>query len=508
MGIVERLIEAALRRRALVLVGVVTLVVLGVWSVLRIPIDAFPDVTNIQVEVVSTAPGLSPLEVERFVTYPIETAMRGLARLGQVRSVSKSALSVVTVVFEDGVDIYFARQIVLERLIEARDRVPEGVEIAMGPVSTAMGEIYQYTLDGEPGAVGAPADATEFLTELRTIQDWVLAPLLKAVPGVSEINSFGGYIRQYQVIVDPDRLLAYDLTLDEIGEALRRNNLNVGGNVLERDERQYLVRGIGLLQSVEDIGAVVLKARQGTPVLLRDVAAIRTGQAVRQGGAIKDGKGEVVGGVVMMLRGANGRDVVRAVERRVGEINASGVLPHGLRIEPFYKRSDIIDRAVHTVTEALLIGCGPRRLRPLSVPAQLPRRVHRPAGPAARDAVHVRHDAAGRPLGQPHVARRAGHLHRDDHRRDHHPGRERPAPALGTGRGGGQVPRPSSGRPRGPQAVDLRRAHHRPDLHPHHRPAGDRGQDVPAAGLHPRHRPAGLAAAFARRPSRPSATSS
>ena len=353
MGIVERFIEGSLRKRALVLVGVVLLVAAGAWSVLRIPIDAFPDVTNIQVEMLSTMPGLSPLEIERFVTFPVELSMRGLPRLATVRSVSKSGLSVVTVVFEDGVDIYFARQLVLERLIEARERVPAGTEIAMGPISTAMGEIYQYTLAGTP-----PAGMTEtdYLTEARTVQDWILTPLLKAIPGVNEVNSFGGYIKQYHVTVDPDSLLAYDVTLADIGEALRRNNLNVGGNVLERGEQQYLVRGIGLLQTVEDIGAVALKSSAGTPVLLRDVADIRTGQAVRQGGAIKDGKGEVVGGVAMMLRGANGRDVVRAIERRVAEINASGVLPLGLRIEPYYKRSDIIGRAIHTVTEALLIG--------------------------------------------------------------------------------------------------------------------------------------------------------
>jgi cobalt-zinc-cadmium resistance protein CzcA len=353
VGVVDRLIEGSLNRRALVLAGVILLVAAGVWSVLRIPIDAFPDVTNIQVEVLSTTPGLSPPEIERFVTFPVEMAMRGLPRLAEVRSVSKSGLSVVTVVFEDGVDVYFARQLVLERLIEARERVPVGTEIAMGPISTAMGEIYQYTLAGTPPA---GMDETDYLTEVRTVQDWVLTPLLKAVPGVNEVNSFGGYIKQYHVTVDPDRLLAYDLTLGDIGEALRRNNLNVGGNVLERGEQQYLVRGIGLFQTVDDIGAVALKSAAGTPVLLRDVAEVRPGQAVRQGGAIKDGKGEVVGGVAMMLRGANGRDVVRAIERRVAEINVSGVLPLGLRIEPYYKRSDIIGRAIHTVTEALLIG--------------------------------------------------------------------------------------------------------------------------------------------------------
>jgi cobalt-zinc-cadmium resistance protein CzcA len=353
MGFVDRIVESSLRKRALVLVGVALLVGLGIWAVLRIPIDAFPDVTNIQVEVLSTSPGMSPPEVERFVTFPVETAMRGLPRLEQVRSVSKAGLSVVTVVFQDGVDVYFARQLVLERLIEARERVPGGTEIAMGPVSTAMGEVYQYTLAGAPPP---GLDPVEYLTEIRTVQDWILTPLLKSIPGVNEINSFGGYLRQFLVIVNPDKLLAYDLTLNDLGEALRRNNLNVGGNVLERGEQQYLVRGIGLLQTVDDIGAVALKTERGTPILVRDVAEVRAGQAVRQGGAVKDGRGEVVGGVAMMLRGANGREVVRAIERRVGEINASGVLPFGLQIEPYYRRSDIISRAIHTVTEALLIG--------------------------------------------------------------------------------------------------------------------------------------------------------
>ena len=353
MGMIERLVEGSLRNRLFVVIGVLFLIALGAWSVLSISIDAFPDVTNIQVEVLSTAPGMSPPEVERFVTYPVEIVMRGLPRLAQVRSISKAGLSVVTIVFEDGVDIYFARQLVLERLIEARERVPAGTEIAMGPVSTAMGEVYQYTLVGNPPA---GMGMTEYLTQVRTVQDWILAPLLKSIPGVNEINSFGGYIKQFHVTVDPEKLLAYDLTLGDIGEKLRRNNLNVGGNILERDERQFLVRGIGLLQNVEDIGAVALKTEGGVPVLLRGVAAIETGQAVRQGGAVKDGKGEVVGGVAMMLRGANGRSVVRAIEHRVGEINGSGVLPLGLRIEPFYERSDIINRAVHTVTEALLVG--------------------------------------------------------------------------------------------------------------------------------------------------------
>jgi heavy metal efflux system protein len=351
---IERLIAFTLKQRPLVIVCVLILVALGVYSFTQLPIDAFPDVTNIQVELLSSAPGLSPLEVEKFVTYPIEMVMRGLPRLSQLRSVSKYALSVVTIVFEDGVDIYFARQLVLERLIEAKDKVPAGVEISMGPVSTAMGEIYQYTLEG-PRPTGEE-DKIRALTDLRTIQDWTLSPLLKSIPGVSEINSFGGYIKQYQVIVDPDKLLKYGLSLNEAAEALRKNNLNVGGNILQSHAQQYLVRGIGLFQSMDDIRAVVLRSEKGTPVLMRDVADIISGQAVRQGASVKDGKEEAVGGIVMMLRGANSREVVRRIEEQVQEINAGEILPPGLKVQPFYERSEIVRNSIHTVSEALIIG--------------------------------------------------------------------------------------------------------------------------------------------------------
>ena len=354
MSMINRLIDGSLHNRSLVVVGVLLVAGLGIWSFVGLPIDAFPDVTNIQVEVLSSAPGMSPLEVEKFVTHPLEMAMRGLPRLTQLRSVSRFGLSVITAVFEDGVDIYFARQNVHERLSEARETVPPDVETTMGPVSTAMGEIYQYTLEG-PIPVDE-ADQVEYLTDLRTIQDWTLAPLLKSVPGVNEINSFGGYIRQFQVTADPDRLLKYDLSLDDLAEALRENNLNVGGNILQQGSVQYMVRGIGLLQSAEDIGNVILKSEDGTPVFVRDVAEARPGQAVRQGAAVKDGKGEVVGGVIMMLRGANSREVVADVEKRVAEVNAGNFLPEGIKIVPYYKRSDIIRDSLHTVSEALIIG--------------------------------------------------------------------------------------------------------------------------------------------------------
>jgi len=352
--VIENIISFTLKQRLLIVICVLLLVGLGVYSFLKLPIDAFPDVTNIQVEVLSTAQGLSPLEVEKFVTYPIEMAMRGLPRLNQLRSVSKFGLSVVTVVFEDGVDIYFARQLVLERLTEAKEKVPEGVSISMGPVATAMGEIYQYTLEGLE-----PQDEKEkirYLTELRTIQDWVLSPILKSIPNVNEVNSFGGYIKQYQVIVDPGQLQKFDVSLGDVADALKRNNVNVGGNVLQSYSQQYLIRGIGLLQTEEDIRNIVLRSENGVPVIIRDVAGVQVGQAVRQGASIKDGYSETVGGVVMMLRGSNSREVVKLVEERVDEINAGSILPAGIKIKPYYKRSDIVRNSVHTVTEALIIG--------------------------------------------------------------------------------------------------------------------------------------------------------
>jgi cobalt-zinc-cadmium resistance protein CzcA len=352
---IEKIIGSSLKQRPIVLIIVALLVGVGVYAFLTLPIDAFPDVTGIQVEVVVTAPGLSPLEIEKFVTQPVEMALRGLPGLELMRSVTKYGLSVTTLVFKDKTDIYFARQLVHQRLAEGRVALPEGVAIDMGPVATALGEIYQYTLEGGPAPSDAPG-REPWLTELRTVQDWVVSPLLKSVPGVSEVNSFGGYIKQFQVIVDLDRLLKYGLTVDDVYQAVRNNNQNVGGGFLDRHSEQFLIRGVGLIRSVDDIARIVLKSSGGVPVTIADVAEVRVGHAVRQGAALKDGKGECVGGVVMLLRGENSRDVVKAVEAKVSEINDSNLLPPGVRIAPYYKRSDIIGRAVHTVTEALLIG--------------------------------------------------------------------------------------------------------------------------------------------------------
>ncbi len=350
----EKLIAYTLKQKGMVIFAALVIVVFGFYSYLKLPIDAFPDVTNIQVEVVSHADGLSAEEIERSVTQPIEMAMRGLPDIEQLRSVTKFGLSIVTVVFKDNVDIYFARQLVFERLAEAREKVPKGVQVAMGPIGTAMGEIYQYTLEGK--VPQDPEQKRAYLTNLRTVQEWIITPQLKSVAGVNEINSFGGYFKQYQVLVSPEKLVKYGVTVDDVYTAIGSNNSNVGGNILERGTDQYIVRGVGLIQSISDIENIVLRSQKGTPTYLRDVAQIKVGEAVRMGAAIKNGADEAVGGIVMMLRGANSRDVVARVAAKVKEINESTMLPDGVKLVPYYDRSDIVKASVGTVNKALIEG--------------------------------------------------------------------------------------------------------------------------------------------------------
>ncbi|MEE9914025.1 MAG: CusA/CzcA family heavy metal efflux RND transporter [Deltaproteobacteria bacterium] len=350
----EKIIAYTLKQKGMVIFLSLLIIAAGLYSYLKLPIDAFPDVTNIQVEVVSHADGLSAIEIERNVTYPIEMAMRGLPDLEQMRSVTKFGLSIVTIVFKDNVDIYFARQLVFERLAEAREKVPKGVEVAMGPIGTAMGEIYQYTLEGKMPA--DPEQKKAYLANLRTMQEWIITPQLKSVAGVNEINSYGGYFKQYQVIVSPEKLVKHAITVDEVYSAIGNNNQNVGGNILERNTDQYIVRGVGLIKNISDIENVVLKSEHGTPTYIRDVAEVKIGEAVRMGAAMKDGKDEAVGGIVMMLRGENSRDVVLRVAQKVKEINENNMLPDGIKIVPYYDRSGIVNASVNTVNKALLEG--------------------------------------------------------------------------------------------------------------------------------------------------------
>jgi cobalt-zinc-cadmium resistance protein CzcA len=349
----EKIITYSLKQKGMVVFLSLLIIAFGVYSYLKLPIDAYPDVTNIQVEVVSHADGLSAIEIERNVTYPIEMAMRGLPDIEQMRSVTKFGLSIVTIVFKDSVDIYFARQLVFERLAEAKEKVPKGVAVAMGPIGTAMGEVYQYTLEGKMPE--DPQQKIAYLTNLRTVQEWVVTPQLKSVAGVNEINSYGGYFKQYQVIVSPEKLVKYALTVDDVYSAIGSNNENVGGNVLERGTDQYIVRGVGLIKDISDIETIVLKSQGGTPTYIRDVAQVKVGEAVRMGASMKNGE-ECVGGITMMLRGENSRDVVRRVKQKVKEINDSNMLPDGIKIVPYYDRSDIVNASVGTVNRALIEG--------------------------------------------------------------------------------------------------------------------------------------------------------
>ncbi len=353
---IEAIVRAALNQRIIVLVIALALIGFGVLQLQQLSVDAFPDVTNVQVQVAAEAPGRSPEEVERFVTVPLEIAMTGLPGLVEMRSVNRNSLSQIVLVFTEQTDIYFARQLVLERLIEVGARMPEGVTPVLGPVSSGLGEVYQYTLELPSDGERALSDAE--LTERRTIQDWVVRPMLRGVAGVAEINSIGGYERQYQVEPDPDRLRHYGLTLKDVYTALALNNANSGGGKLPHYDEQYLIRGVGLITGVEDIGDIVLKESGGIPIHVHDVAQVSIGKAVRSGAVIKNGVTESVGGIVMMFRGGNAKRIVSDVKARVKEINEQGMLPMDLQIIPFYDRSELVDAAIHTVSKVLMEGIG------------------------------------------------------------------------------------------------------------------------------------------------------
>ncbi|SDP15465.1 cobalt-zinc-cadmium resistance protein CzcA [Ralstonia sp. 25mfcol4.1] len=348
------LVEAAIKQRLVVCVVAVVLFFFGLRAAGKLSVDAFPDVTNVQVQIATEATGRSPEEVERFVTVPIEMSMTGLPGLEEMRSLNKAGLSLITLVFTDKTDVYFARQLVMERLIEVSGRMPEGVTPVLGPVSTGLGEVYQYTLDRPDD--GNRELTQEELAERRIAQDWVVRPLLRSIPGVAEINSQGGYVRQYQALVNPERMRHYEVSLQQVYQALARNNANSGGGVLPHYAEQYLIRGVGLAKGVDDIGSIVLKEINGTPVYLRDVAQVTIGHEVRQGAVVKNGQTEAVGGIVMMMRAGNAKEVVSRVKARVAEINAKGMIPGGLQIVPYYDRSELVDAALWTVTKVLLEG--------------------------------------------------------------------------------------------------------------------------------------------------------
>lgn len=349
---INALIRFSVSQRLLILLMVALMIGAGVYSLIRLPIDAVPDVTNVQVQVLTAAPSLAPLEIERQITFPVEVAMSGLPDIEEIRSVSKFGLSAVTVVFADSVNIYFARQLVLERLTQAREQIPSHIgSPEMGPISTGLGEIYQYELKAAPGPEGEKYDATA----LRTIQDWSVRRQLLGVSGVTEVNSFGGLEKQYQVRLDPVKLQSYGLTLRDVLEAVTRNNANVGGAYIEHGSEQYLLRGIGLVESANDIANIIVKTgKEGIPIYVRDLGEVVEGATVRQGAVTADGKGEIVAGIALMLKGENSRTVVNRVKERVEQVKKT--LPKGVELVPFYDRTDLVNRTMSTVTKNLIEG--------------------------------------------------------------------------------------------------------------------------------------------------------
>jgi len=361
---IERLLEFSVRFRMLVIIGGVLLAVVGLYAATQLPIDAVPDITSNQVQINTIAPAFAPEEMEKYVTFPIEVALSSLPRKEEIRSISQFGLSQVTVTFAEDVDLYWARQLVLERLAEAERELPPGVSPELGPISTGLGEIYQFTVERRPGSTAPdllPASSrlhgtvgADELMDLRTLLDWVIKPQLRTVPGVIEVNSFGGHERQYEVLVDPRRLVAYGVTVHQVIEALERNNVNAGGAYLERGGEQQLLRGIGLIGSIADIENIVVKTKDGTPVRVRDVATAGVGSQIRQGAATRDGRGETVMGMAMLLKGENSGAVAAKVRARLDEVQKA--LPPDVVIRPFYDRTSLVNQTVRTASKNLLEG--------------------------------------------------------------------------------------------------------------------------------------------------------
>ena len=340
----DNLIAFFYRERLLVAVASVAIVAGGLFALSRLNVDAFPDVTPVQVEIDTEAEGMAPQEVEQLVTFPIENVMNGISGVDKVQSISKFGLSVVTVYFRDDIDIYYARQQVFERLSTAKDDLPSGIEPGMGPITTGTGQIYLYQIKGEGKSI----------QELRTIQDWIIKLQLRTVPGVADVLSFGGDVKQYQVVVDQEALVNYSIPLNDLFEAIQNNNQNTGANFIEHGDQQYVVRGLGLVKDIEDIKNIVLDSRGGTPIRVADVARVEIGNELRQGAVNKDGKGEVVTGIVLKSIHENTKQVIERIKAKVAEINKA--LPEGVSIVDYYDQSDLIDHSVHTVTESLIEG--------------------------------------------------------------------------------------------------------------------------------------------------------
>ncbi len=346
---IDKLIGFSIRNKAIIIFFVIALIDWGVYSLNKLPVDALPDITNNQVQVHAIAPALSAQDVEQTITSPLEITMANTPGIIEIRSISRFGLSVITIVFREDVDIYQARELIFQKIQGAQDLIPQGVAtIEMSPIATGLGEIYQYVLQPQPG------EKKYSLDELRTIQDWVVKRQLEGTPGVAEINSFGGYIKQYEVAVDPEKLRSQNITVKEIFDALQQNNQNTGGAYIEKLHSAYFIRGIGLLKTLEDVRKIVIKNSGGIPVLIRDVAQVQFGHAIRYGAMTTSETGEAVGGVILMLKGENSMQVITAVKNKIAEIQKA--LPKGIIIKPFIDRSNLINRAIHTVSRNLIEG--------------------------------------------------------------------------------------------------------------------------------------------------------
>src|SRR5215212_4501458 len=342
---IERLIALALRFRVAVIGLTLLLIAMGVWAFSNISFDAFPDLTPNQVQVITVAPGLSPAEVENLVSYPLETAMMGLPRTRGVRSISKAGISVVTVSYDDDVDMYFARAQVTQRMQDAVGNLPAGLQPSLGPPATPMGEVFQYLVESDSLS----------LMELKNLQEYTIKPMLRTIPGVADVNSWGGMVQQFHVHADPSKLAGYGLSLGDIERALAANNGNFGASYIEDKGERFTVRGLGRVADTTDIGNVVVATRNGgTPVYVRDVARVALGPMPREGAVSRDGRGETLSGMIVMLKGANGKEVVTRVKERLLEIEP--LLPSGVSIRPFYNQGDVVDRTTATVTRNLIEG--------------------------------------------------------------------------------------------------------------------------------------------------------
>jgi len=346
----NRIIDFSVGNKLFVGITIIFLIAGGIYSMMNVPVDAVPDITNNQVQVVTVSPSLSPQEVEKLITYPVEMAMANILNVVEIRSVSRFGLSVVTIVFKDHVPILDARQLVNEQIQVVASELPTGLGTPqLMPITTGLGEIYQYTLEVDPQHRDKYS-----ATDLRTIQDWIVKRQLSGIPGIVEISSFGGYLKQYEVAVDPDKMRAVNVTISEVFDALEKNNQNSGGSYIEKYNNAYYIRTEGMVKDFSDIEQIVVKNTNGFPVLVRDVGKVHEGHAPRFGAMTKNGMGEAVGGITLMLKGANSSQVIREVKKRVAEVQDR--LPEGVKLQYYLDRSRLVKKTISTVTRNLMEG--------------------------------------------------------------------------------------------------------------------------------------------------------